>query len=176
MMTPAQRQLVFDLVITAPSGRSKISKEEFVRRFPDAIGSGGLSVELLEQAVREKNAADVACALTIGFTFGFSKDHEATLCRLAYEDWHSSHENVVSALEYGGYEDEACIEALYQLAKIVPPYLEFDEARALAVKAIWALSRIPGRLAQAKLEELAKSSSPKIRPLAEEKLNRRSSS
>jgi hypothetical protein len=174
-MNPEQRQLAWDLVITPPSGTRKISKEEFVRRFPAAIRGGSLSVDIIDQAVRDRSAKDLVCAMIIGHSFGFSSGHEEILCRLAFEDWHWSHESIVGALELGEFKDERCIDALYHLTQFVPPYLEFDDARALAIKAIWALGRIPGHSSQAKLEALAQSSSPRLKQVAEEQLNRRGS-
>ena len=70
------------------------------------------------------------------------EDHLDLLVQLASADWHHKHEDVVSAL--GQLRSPAAVEALYHAAWWVPDYLDFDESRALAVKAIWALGGTPG--------------------------------
>ena len=49
------------------------------------------------------------------------------------------------------------VDALVHLSQWVPSYLEFDDARALAMKAIWALGAITGDAARRALEALARS-------------------
>jgi hypothetical protein len=48
-----------------------------------------------------------------------------------------------------------------------------DESRALAVKAIWALGKIAGTEAEAKLEALTRSNDAILRTAATEQLERR---
>lgn len=151
----------------------KISKEEFVRRYPAAVRGGRLSLDIIERAAGDRSSEDLVCAMIIGHTFGFSPAHEDILCRLAWENWHWSHEAIVSALQDCEFEDERCIDALFHLAQFVPAYLEFDDARALAVKAIWAIGGIAGDLSDSRLEALAQSSSPRLKQVAEEQLSRR---
>ncbi len=67
--------------------------------------------------------------------------------------WHRRHEDVASAL--GRLRSPASVGALVYLARWVPAYLEFDDARALAVKAIWALGGIGGEAAHEALRSLA---------------------
>ncbi|MBB2749926.1 UNVERIFIED_ORG: HEAT repeat protein [Rhizobium aethiopicum] len=62
------------------------------------------------------------------------------LLQLLQEGWHFKHEDVVSAL--ADLKAPEAVEALYKVTYWVPSYLEFDDARALAVKAIWALGAI----------------------------------
>lgn len=72
------------------------------------------------------------------FRFGFTDDHLQPLLTLAFADWHQRHEDVASAL--GKLRSPASVDALEHLARWIPAYLEFDEARALAVKAIGRLA------------------------------------
>ncbi|MBX5219597.1 hypothetical protein HJC04_04565 [Rhizobium sp. NLR8a] len=69
--------------------------------------------------------------------FGFTKESLDLLKQLLRKDTHFKHEDVVSAL--AELKAPEAIEALSQACLWVPAYLEFDEARALAVKVIWAL-------------------------------------
>ncbi|HEY1422966.1 MAG TPA: HEAT repeat domain-containing protein, partial [Candidatus Acidoferrum sp.] len=66
-------------------------------------------------------------------------------------------------LEETGLRDQKTVDTLYSAATIVPGYLEYDEAKALAVKAIWALGKIENEAAEAKLGVLARSEHPIIR-------------
>jgi len=55
----------------------------------------------------------------------------------------------------------------------VPPYLDFDESRALARKAIWALGAIPGPEARQALTWLMDAENSVVREGAEAQLARR---
>jgi|KBSMisStaDraftv2_1062788.scaffolds.fasta_scaffold614829_1 hypothetical protein len=152
-MTPEQRKLTHDLIITPPSGTRRISLEEFLRRFPSSVVDGKLASGLLEEAWRTKNSDDLQSVLMIGHTFGFGPDQIAILCRLLEENWHFDHENIVSALDK--FRSPRAVDALFHATQWIPDYLEYDETRALAVKAIFALAKIPGVESQSKLEVLA---------------------
>lgn len=112
-------------------------------------------LKLLKEALDGKCADDVEYAMIIGYRLGFTPIHIGVLSALAFEDWHFKHEDVVTAL--GKTKDSRSIEALVHLANHVPDYLSFDESRALAVKAIWALFAIGGDRATSELEILKKS-------------------
>lgn len=170
-MSPEQRKLTFDLLITPWAPRGNISKEEFRRSFPDAVRDEKLSAIILDQMHNDKDAEGLQCALIIGFVFGFSPEHEEVICKLVYEDWHSSHEDVVSAIQMGRFNSDTAIDALYTAAMVAPAYLAFDDARALAVKAVWALGAIPGKHSEALLMLLVNSLSSKVREAAKQQLD-----
>ena len=169
-MTEEQRKFCQDLIIY-PDGRSRITKEDFLRRFPSAVENGRLALKWLDEADQTRNAEDLNCALTIGFVLGFAPEHLDILRRLVDVDWHYSHEDVVSALETWPTPDT--VEALFRATQWIPKSLEYDDSRALAVKAIWALGKIPGAEAETKLEALARSDNAILRKTAEEQLERR---
>lgn len=170
-MTAEQRKLCQSLVITPPRGVSQISKEIFLRQFPSAVERGRLSLRLLVEAFTTQSAEDLQCALIVGHTFGFGPEHLDNLRRLVDADWHCSHEDVVSALET--WPTAETVEALFRATQWVPTCLEYDDSRALAVKAIWALGKIPAAEAETKLEALAGSDHVILRKTAEEQLERR---
>jgi hypothetical protein len=170
-MTPEQRKLCRELVITPPRGVSQISKEEFLRQFPSSVEHGKLASRLLEDAYRAQDGEDLECALTLGFTFGFAPEHKDVLRRLVEAEWHVRHEDVVSALQTWPTADT--VEALFRATQWIPKSLEYDDSRALAVKAIWALGKVPGTEAETKLEALARSDNAILRKTAEEQLERR---
>lgn len=172
-MTPDQRALVHGLVIEPPSGKRKVSKEEFAAKFPDALEDGKLSLKVLIEASEEKNAEDLGNALTIGHVFGFPPDSEEILYSLASQVWHYSHEGVVAAIARTGFSDDRAIDALYDATQTTPSYLDYDDSRALAVQAIWALGKIPGRHSEQRLEMLARSPVTIIRQNAKKQLERR---
>jgi hypothetical protein len=169
-MTEEQRKLCWDLVIF-PDGRSRKTKDEFLRSFPLAVEHGSLALRWLQEAYDTRNADDLSAALIIGFSFGFDPEHKEILRHLIDEDWHYSHEDVVSALETWPTPDT--VGALFRATQWIPKSLEYDDVRALAVKAIWALGKIPGIEAETKLETLARSENGTLRKNAMKQLQRR---
>jgi hypothetical protein len=167
-MTEEQRKLCRALVITPPRGVSQISKEEFLRQFPSAVEHGRLALKWLEEAYQTRNADDLSYALIVGGNFGFVPEHKDILRRLIDEDWHYSHEDVVSALQTWPTADT--VDALFRATQWTPKSLEYDDSRALAVKAIWALGKISGPEAKTKLEALARSNDAILRKNAVEQL------
>jgi hypothetical protein len=149
-MSPEERSLVRALYVV-PGGRQPLSSDEFLRQFGVADGIA-LGLGLLREAVERRDPVDVELALVVCFRFGFADDHLEPLIALAFADWHQRHEDVASAL--GKLRLPASVGALAHLAQWVPAYLEFDDARALAVKAIWALGGIAGDEARGVLESL----------------------
>lgn len=69
-MTEEQRKLCRDLIIHV-DGKSRITKEDFLRRFPSAVEHGKLASKFLEDAYQAQDGEDLQCALLVGFTFGF---------------------------------------------------------------------------------------------------------
>ena len=169
-LTEEQRAFCLQLGIY-PNEKQKIGKDEFQRRFPSALEHGKLAVSLLEQAYEAKDADDLECAMIVGATFGFNEQHASILCRLLEVDWHHSHEDVISALDR--LRCETAVEALFQATQWVPKSLQYDDSRALAVKAIWALGNLNGSEAELKLQELARADNAILRTAAVEQLARR---
>jgi hypothetical protein len=152
-MSPEERSLVMALFVVP--GRQPMSNEQFLKEFGAADGRA-LGLDLLRDAVDRRDPVDVELALVVCFRFGFTDDHLEPLLSLAFADWHQRHEDVASALEKLG--SPASVDALEHLARWIPAYLEFDEARALAVKAIWALGGIRSETARQALTSIADSS------------------
>jgi hypothetical protein len=61
-------------------------------------------------------------------------------------------------------------------AEWISDYLDFDENRALAVKAIWALDGLPGSEAERTLRQLLRSGNEIVREAARDQLKRREES
>lgn len=152
-MSPEERSLVMALFVVP--GRQSMSNGQFLKEFGAADGTA-LGLDLLRDAVDRRDPVDVELALVVCFRFGFTDGHLQPLLTLASADWHQRHEDVASAL--GELRSPASVDALAHLAQWVPAYLEFDRARALAVKAIWALGGIGGDAARQALASLAGSS------------------
>lgn len=151
-MSPEECSLVTTLFVVP--GRQALSNEQFLSEFGAADGVA-LGLKLLRDAVDRRDPVDVELALVVCFRFGFTDDHLQPLLTLAFADWHQCHEDVVMAL--GDLRSPASVDALVHLAQWVPPYLEFDDARALVVKAIWALGGIGGDAGRRALKSLASS-------------------
>ncbi len=133
-MTSDERALVLEMVT------KELPKGVFLQRFRSAKDGKKLTLTLLEEGLHGRSTEDVDCAILVGFTFGFDATHIDALCSLAVEEWHHSHENIVMALDK--INDGRAIDTLFHLTQVIPNYLEYDESRALAVKAIWALGKL----------------------------------
>lgn len=104
------------------------------------------------------------------FSLRFSPQHFDLLIELAFAEWHERHEDVASAL--ARFQSPAAVDALVHLAVWVPQYLDFDDARALAVKAIWGLGAIPDLSAKRGLEHLATAENGIVAQAAMQQLER----
>lgn len=164
-MTTDERELVMELVV------HKRSKADFLRSFRRSIDGSQLCGTLLAEAMQSKDADDVGYALMVGFVFGFTSSHLEPLLELVSAPWHARHEDVVSVL--GDLESPKAVDGLVAATRRVPEYLEFDENRALAVKAIWALGRIDGAVVDAALRESAKDPDPILASAASYQEDRR---
>ncbi|HWZ81156.1 MAG TPA: hypothetical protein VNW47_00950 [Terriglobales bacterium] len=160
------RQSVSDLL------DNEISEEEFLRRAGvSRADAGNWSLDLLEDAYRTLDSDGVMSGLFVGFRFGFLPNHLDVLCRLSEAEWHFSHENVVSALD--NLRDQRAVDVLYRASLKLHPYLAYDDCRALAVKAIWALGNLRDETADEKLRMLAQRDEKILREAALNQLRRR---
>lgn len=158
-----ERRLILDLVV------GRLDEQRFLERVRlDRAAAAGWGLAALRNALTERDADAVELALTLGFRFGFSIGHLETLLALADAPWHVRHEDVVSAL--GDLREPRSIEALYRAAQVRWPYLDFDDAHALGVKAVYALAGIDDGQALEKLAELAAAAAPPVRAAAQELL------
>lgn len=164
-MTTEERELVMALVTQG------LPQADFLSRFRGSRDGQRLCGDLLIEAIRSKDADEVEYALLVGYTFGFTDDHLASLLELANAPWHSMHEDVVTAL--GRLKSPRAVEELYAATQWIPQYLDYDESRALAVKAIWALGRIKGPEADAALSKLVNDPDPILAEAATGQIERR---
>ena len=139
-MTPEDCDLVFSAV-TAPGREVETTGDDILRHFNTADG-GELGLRLLREAVDEKDPVGLEAAVIVCNLFGFGAAHFGFLVDLVPADWHQEHENIVTMLS--AFKDDRATAALRHAATWVPDYLDWDENRALAVKAIWGLAERPG--------------------------------
>ncbi|MEU4343086.1 HEAT repeat domain-containing protein [Nocardia sp. NPDC023852] len=172
-MTPEDEKVILGLVYNPSSQKRVGSAEEVLRHFGTSDGRE-LGLALLKEAAENRDADGVELALIVSSEFGLTMDYLDTLMQLSSADWHYMHEAVVSRL--GQLRTSAAVDALYRAATWIPDYLEYDENRALATKAIWALGDTPGPESEAALVRLRESDSPIVRRGAEAQLGRRKKS
>jgi hypothetical protein len=168
-MTPEERRLVLSLV-TAPKAPAELSPDEFLRRFGVSDGQT-LGLRLLREAVARRDGEDAELALIVCSVFGVTMDHLEPLVRLVAADWHVKHEDAVTLL--GRLRTPDAVDALYEATQWVPAYLDFDESRALADKAVRALAAIPGERAEQALLRLLDADDAVVRKQAEKQIARR---
>ena len=167
-MTPEQRRVVFGLV-HLPGRPPTTTAEDVLRAFTTEDGVG-LGAALLGDAIKTRAARDLEYALLVCKTFGFGPEHRSFLLKLASADWHHSHENVVWYL--GNYEGDDVVDALDRATQWVPEYLDFDEHRAWARRAICELGKQPGARSRAVLSRIANSGEPVVAEEARTQLER----
>ena len=164
-MTEAQRNLILDLAL------KKMSKEAFLRQYPVDVEKNLSHIDdLVITACNEKREDDLDCALLLEVCFGYRLTCVPLLRDVLLEDWHHSHEDIVATLEY--YEDKECISYLYKAALSEFKYLDFDDSYALAVKCIWAISKLNAPDSVATLRKLSLSDNPIIKDNANYQLQR----
>jgi HEAT repeat protein len=168
-MTPEDRDAIFSLVVVPGRGAAG-SAEDVLRHFGTTDGVG-LSLRLLSEAIAEKSPADLEAALILSGTFGTVPQQLPYLVALVPEDWHKQHENVVAMLS--DLRAPEAVDALHHAAVWAPAYLDWNETRPLATKAIWALGAIPGPEAERALTGLADDPDEVVRDAARAQLDRR---
>jgi hypothetical protein len=152
-MTPEEHDLIFALVVVP--GRKRVDTRDAILRHFGTTDGRALGLRLLDEATEAREPDDLEAALILCRVFGFGMEHASRLIDLIPADWHQQHENLVSMV--GDLATPAAVDALHHAATWVPDYLDFDDNRALAVKAIWALGAIPGTAPEHALEELSRS-------------------
>ncbi|WP_327114022.1 HEAT repeat domain-containing protein [Nocardia sp. NBC_01730] len=172
-MTPEDEKVILGLVYN-PSSQTRVgSADEVLRHFGTSDGCE-LGLTLLKEAAEDRDADGVELALIVSSEFGITTDYLDILVRLSSAEWHYMHEAVVSRL--GQLRTSAAVDALYRATTWIPDYLDYDENRALATKAIWALGDTPGPEAEAALVRLRDSDSQIVRQGAEAQIERRQES
>jgi len=168
-MTPEERDLIMSLVVV-PGRQPEDHREAVLQHFGESDGKA-LGLALLNDALVRQDGIDVEMALIVSSTFGFTESQVDPLVRLCSAEWHQKHEDVVAAL--GELRNPSAVPALYGATEWVPDYLDFDESRALARKAIWAIGKTPGDDAEAALKRLLGSDDEIVREEAWRQLRRR---
>ncbi|MER7515665.1 HEAT repeat domain-containing protein [Streptomyces sp. NPDC126499] len=170
-MTPEEQDLVTGLVIAPGEGATR-TLDEVLAHFGEPDGSA-LALRLLRDAMERRDADDVEMALILHAAADASgEEFLEPLTELFPAEWHRGHEDVVSVL--GELRSPRAVPTLALATRWVPEHLDWDENRALAVKAIWALGAVPGPEAREALEGLRDDENEIIRENARKQLTRRS--
>jgi HEAT repeat protein len=149
---------------------NKIGEREFLEAFPHHGDPRSLGASILRAALDERDPDGVELGLYVACCLGFDPSAIDVLCALAEADWHTRHEDVVTALAKLG--PERCVDVLYRTARRRFPYLAYDDARALGVKAVHALGKAESVEAVARLAELKESDEHVVREEAAKELAR----
>ncbi|MER7519910.1 HEAT repeat domain-containing protein [Streptomyces sp. NPDC126499] len=169
-MTPEEQDLVMGLVFVPGQGRTR-TLDEVLAHFGESDGSA-LAFRLLRDAMERRDADDVEMALIVRAAAGApGEEFLEPLIELFPADWHTRHEDVVSVL--GKLRSPRAVPTLALATRWVPEHLDWDENRALAVKAIWALGAVPGPEARKALEDVRDDENEIIRENAVKQLARR---
>jgi hypothetical protein len=96
------------------------------------------------------------------------REYLEAFCELLDADWHTRHEDVARWLRQ--LREPRSVPALHRAALANFAYRDYDEARALTRKCLWALTDIGDAPAVSAIESLSRSEDPIIRALAEHHL------
>lgn len=168
-MTPDERKLVLSLVIS-PRNPSGGDADAVLKHFGTEDGRELARTQLVK-AIEAQDATDVELSLILCSRFGYDATLLPLLLELAPATWHHKHEDVVTML--GKLKTAETIDALYQATQWVPDYLDYDDSRALARKAIWALGSIGDPRAEEALKRLLSDTDEEVREAAAEQVQRR---
>jgi HEAT repeat protein len=168
-LTPEARKLILSLV-RSPKNPAGGDPGAVLDYFGTHDGAA-LGRRLLRDAVEQKDATDLELAMIVCSRFdAYDESLLPLLADQAVAGWHQRHEDVVSRL--GKYESPAAVDALYRATQWIPDYLDYDDSRALARKAIWALGGTPGPEAEQALTRLLEDKDEDLHELAAEQLLR----
>ncbi|MEU6164883.1 HEAT repeat domain-containing protein [Streptomyces tanashiensis] len=169
-MTPEEQDLIMDLAVGLGDG-PKHTLDEVLAHFGESDG-GTLALRLLRDAMERQDADNVEMAFILKAAAGApAEEFLEPLTELFPAEWHREHEDIVSTL--GKLRSPKTVPTLVLATHWVPEHLDWDENRALAVKAIWALGGIPGAEARGCLESLRDADNEIIRENAVKQLARR---
>ncbi|MDG9709381.1 HEAT repeat domain-containing protein [Streptomyces sp. DH10] len=169
-MTPEEQDLIMDLAVGLGDGPTR-TLDEVLAHFGESDG-GAFALRLFREAVERQDADDVEMALIVKAASGAPvEEFLELLIELFPAEWHRDHEDIVSLL--GTLHSPRTVPTLALATRWVPERLDWDENRALAVKAIWALGAIPGPEAREALEGLRDAENEIIRENAVKQLARR---
>ncbi|MGW1188799.1 HEAT repeat domain-containing protein [Streptomyces sp. NPDC002559] len=169
-MTSEEQELVMGLAIGLGEGPTR-TLDEVLAHFGESDG-GALALRLLRDAMERRDADDVEMALILHAAANASvEEFLEPLTELFPADWHRDHEDIVSML--GRLRSPRTVPTLALATHWVPERLDWDENRALAVKAIWALGAVSGPEAREVLEGLLDDENEIIRENALNQLARR---
>ncbi len=161
----------FECDLALDLAEKKVSKEGFLKLLMRGEDPEEVVRQVLAEAIDSKVPDHIECALIVGFNFGFTQKNLPLLMQILSDSWHFRHEDAVDAL--ATLRSPMAVEALYRATLWVPEYLDFDDSRALASKAIWALGAIDGSEATDALLRLAESGDSFLSQCASEQLKRR---
>lgn len=167
-MTPEQSEAVLALV-HRPAEPAP-DPTDLVRRTGRTDPTTWALLEL-QGAIGRRSADDVELAMVVAAVFGEDDRFVAPPTQLLETDQHVQHEDAASALD--GLGAGSAVPALVHAAHHVPDYLDVDEARSPAVKAIRSLGRIPGDHAELALRQLLQHEDRSLRPRVQRVLDRR---
>jgi hypothetical protein len=169
-VTPEAEKLILAMVYR-PGDTSGGDPGAVLRYFGTEDGPA-LGRRLLREAIERKDAGDFELALIVCERFGAIDESLMPLfIEQSRADWHTRHEELVSIL--GKYKSPATVDALYHATQWIPEYLDYDDARALAHKAIWALGGTPGPEATEALTRLLTDKDEDLHEPAAQQLRRR---
>ncbi|MEX0876996.1 MAG: hypothetical protein WD114_06015 [Phycisphaerales bacterium] len=135
--TQIEEQLILDYAV------KRISKEDFVHRFPRSLDTPHELVRcLLAPCVHGGEPKDVELVMLLGFVLEvFDESFAPLLAELLLADHHNRHEDIAKELQT--LRVPSTLDALVKRCETVPPWpATVDGGAAVFRKCVWAIRRI----------------------------------
>lgn len=148
-MTQIEKQSIMDF------SAKRISSEIFFAQHP-LFAQADYLRSLLNESFKEQDSETLYLTLLFMFLTTFPEGIEEVLCDLLIENWHQSHEDIVSIFQLN-YKYPGCVDNIVKAMGMKLDYLAYNEGESLIVKCAWALGSLKTEYAIQKLKELAES-------------------
>ena len=149
------------------SETSVLDKIDFIqpgqRRYQNEL------LDMFNEAVSSKDILMLDCLLIIAERDGLDDIYTEVLCSILQQEWHKSHEDIISLLEE--IRDPKSVDCVYR-ATFLEKHNMDEEPAPLTIKCIWALAAINTKAAFEKIQILRASINVSIQEAAEAYLNK----
>lgn len=126
-----------------------------------------LSAELA-YSISARDKENLADSISMALICGLPHDYSVALCQIMKDEWHLSHEDIVTIIEIQKYIEG--VDCLYDAAIREYPYPISDEFSALGIKCVYALKTLGTAAAREKLLLLAKVDNQRVAKAAQKNL------
>ncbi len=151
----AEADLILDFAV------KKVTKEELVERYPEAITREYVT-SCLQATLQEKDKLAVTCAMSLAYAFDFIDINLLPILeKLLVAGWHTRNEDIAHELQW--LASPTSIAPLYYAITTDFGYRDDDELYTFKVQCVWALGAINTAESREKIKALLTSDIKRVR-------------